>query len=61
MFTIRIRKAKIQHECYMCNSKIKPKSHYLNYNKPNVDGTYTTGAICGKCIEEIFKNAINDD
>lgn len=61
MLQIRIRKAKIKHDCYMCNGQIKPKSHYLNYNKANIDGTYITGAICEKCAEEIFKNAINNE
>ena len=54
----RIRKAKIKHKCLICDKEIKPKSHYINFNKQNIDGTYKTGAICEACAEEIFISAI---
>lgn len=57
----KIRKAKIQHKCLICNNQIKPKTHYINFNKQNPDGTYKTGAICESCAEDIFVSAIERD
>lgn len=57
----RIRKAKIKHNCLICNKEIKEKAHYINFNKQNIDGTYKNGAICEACAEEIFISAIESD
>ena len=57
----KIRKAKIKHNCYICNSEIKPKKHYINFNKQNSDSTYTNAAICEKCLEKMLIKAIDDE
>ena len=59
MFTMR--KAKIKHNCSICNKEIKPKKRYISLNKKNIDETYINGAICENCLEEILTNAINDE
>ena len=57
----KIRKAKIKHNCYICNNEIKPKKHYINFNKQNVDGTYTNAAICEVCVDELLLSAIDKE
>lgn len=59
MFTIR--KAKIKHTCLVCNNQVKPKERYISFNKQNIDGTYTTGAICKTCMDEILTSAIKNE
>lgn len=57
----KIRKAKIKHNCFVCNEEIKPKKHYINFSKQNIDGTYTIFALCEKCAEKMLIKAINDE
>lgn len=58
---LKIRKAKLTHDCAICSQKIHPKKHYFSLNKQKSDGTYTHGAICEACAEKIILNAIFED